>query len=75
MAGGGDRGMNRRAEKIEMNRRKMADAYLYETGILELTDDAAEYSNTFYSLYRTPFKNLSNPLFKSSRTVVSSHVL
>ena len=31
--------MRRRAERIEMKRRRMAEAYLYETGILELTDD------------------------------------
>ena len=39
MVCGGDRGMSRRAEKIERIKRKMAEVYLYETGIFELTDD------------------------------------
>ena len=46
MAGGGDRGMSKQAERIEM-RTRMVDTYLYEPGILELTDDIVEHSNAY----------------------------
>jgi len=39
MAGGCDRGVRKRAERIVMRKRRTAVTYLYGAGILELTDD------------------------------------
>ena len=72
MAGGGDRGMSRRAERIEMKKRRTVDAYLYETDIVGLTDDTVRYSHILVlipSFFQEIFPILS------SRTVVSSHAL
>jgi hypothetical protein len=39
MSCGGDRGTSRKAERIEMKNRRIAEGYLYERVVLELTDD------------------------------------
>ena len=66
MAGSGDRGVSRRAERIEMMKRKTAEGYLYETDILELTDAPCSHPRTL-TLITNSFGNLSNPLLKNGR--------
>ena len=66
MGDGGDRGISRRAERIEMKRRKIVDPYLYQTGILELIDDTDQSSNIPLLIINSS-RNLSNPLFENGR--------
>ena len=53
--------MSKRAERIEMRKRKAVDTYLYEPGISELTDDTVQHSNVFTFITKLSRESFQSP--------------
>lgn len=77
MSSGGDGGISKKAERIEMKNRRIVEGYLYETATPELTDDISNLLLDLRAIGMTVDLNryLSNPSPKNGRIFSRSPML